>query len=80
MKLKCFTWLVVRNRILTWDNLVKRGSMGPSICYLYKSDFEDGLHLFLNCPFIHTVWKELSTTLPINYDVNRDLLFVCLCC
>lgn len=51
LKIKCFTWLVVHNHILTWDNLLKRGFMGPSCCCLCKSNSEDESHLFLHYPF-----------------------------
>ena len=33
-KIGCFIWLVFRNKILTWDNLQKRGWSGPGICVL----------------------------------------------
>ena len=31
-KLKVFGWLVLKNRILTGKNLIKRGLVGPFIC------------------------------------------------
>jgi hypothetical protein len=33
-KIKLFTWLLLEDKILTWDNLQRRGWSGPSICYL----------------------------------------------
>jgi len=32
MKIKLFMWLVYHKRILTWDNIRKRGVLGPSRC------------------------------------------------
>ena len=32
MKIKLFMWLVPHKKILTWDNIGKRGVMGPSRC------------------------------------------------
>ena len=60
-KIGYFTWLVFRNKILTWDNLQKRGQSGPGICVLCNSDEETVAHLFTNC----IVWK---TVLGLIYD------------
>ena len=45
-KIGCFTWLVFRNKIPTWDNLQKRGWTGPGICVLCNLDEEAISHLF----------------------------------
>ena len=34
LKLKCFIWLILKGKILTWDQLQSRGFMGPSRCVL----------------------------------------------
>jgi hypothetical protein len=34
LKVKLFCWLMFENKILTWDNLTKRGIIGPSRCVL----------------------------------------------
>eukprot|EP00253_Pinus_taeda_P002045 PITA_02045 len=36
MKVKLFKWLVQQGKILTWDNLRKRGFVGPSRCHLCR--------------------------------------------
>ena len=33
-KISCFIWLALRNRVLTWENLQKKGKSGPGICVL----------------------------------------------
>ena len=33
-KIGCFIWLDIGNKLLTWDNLQKRGWSGPGICAL----------------------------------------------
>jgi hypothetical protein len=33
-KVSTFLWILVQNRILIWDNIKKRGFMGPSIWHL----------------------------------------------
>ena len=52
-KIGCFTWLVLRNKILTWDNLQKRGKIGPGICILCYSNEETVYHIFSRCP----IWR-----------------------
>ena len=55
-KISCFIWLSLRNRILTWENLQKRGFHGPGICALCCSDEETVEHLFINC----SVWRTVA--------------------
>lgn len=35
LKIKCFFWLYLENYVLTWDNLVRRGWIGPKQ-YVYE--------------------------------------------
>jgi ribonuclease HI len=60
LKLNIFIWLVVENKILTWENLQRRGFIGPSICILCKQSKESVFHLFVECPFrVHCLGKNL---------------------
>jgi hypothetical protein len=49
LKVKVFIWILLEERILTWDNLTKMGFHGPSICVLCKEREENVLHLFGEC-------------------------------
>ena len=40
LKLKCFLLLVLRNKFLTWENLMKRGGIGHGKCPLTLYSFE----------------------------------------
>ena len=51
LKMICFTWLLMMDRILTWDHLQSRGFHGPGICIFCNRDFENCDHFFLRCPF-----------------------------
>ena len=42
MKVKLFMWLVHQKKILTWENLLKRGFVGPSKCHLWLIGGDDG--------------------------------------
>ena len=51
MKIKLFMWLVQHRKILTWDNIRKRGVLGPSRCQLCEAQEETMEHLLNNCVF-----------------------------
>ena len=50
-KLRCFIWLLTKNRVLTWEQLKKWGFQGPSLCYLCKKNEESTQHLFMDCNY-----------------------------
>jgi hypothetical protein len=60
LKIKLFTWLLVENKLLLWDNLQRRGFEGPSYCSLCKKDSESTFHLFVGCPFTSVVWERVK--------------------
>nr|CAD1817778.1 unnamed protein product [Ananas comosus var. bracteatus] len=51
LKVKVFYWLVLKKKILTMDNLVKRGWTGNTSCVLCGSEIETIDHLFTQCVF-----------------------------
>jgi zinc-binding in reverse transcriptase len=51
LKVYCFLWLVVQNKILTTDNLSRKGWVGPLSCVFCQVN-ESVNHLFLSCPFM----------------------------
>ena len=52
-KVSVFTWEVLWGKVLTTDQLKKRGFQHASKCLLCKEDEETIDHLLLNCP---SVW------------------------
>jgi len=48
---------LLEQRILTWENLVKRGLNGPSRCILYGICEETVNHLFVDCNFTKELWN-----------------------
>jgi ribonuclease HI len=46
----------VHNRALTWDNLRKRGFIGPSMCALCSLQEESKEHLFNGCQYSQKIW------------------------
>ena len=59
-KVEFFLWLVSHRRILTWENLLKRGMIGPSRCPFYKSEIESTEHIFNTCPSVQEQWRNLE--------------------
>jgi hypothetical protein len=55
-KIKIFQWLILHNRILTWDNLRKRGFTGPSRCHLCQTQEETTNHLLDECAYTAELW------------------------
>ena len=56
-KCKVFAWILVREKILTVNNLQKRGWPHQDNCALCNGPLEIGLHMSLLCPFAKTVWN-----------------------
>ena len=65
-KIKFFIWVLLKGKVLTSDNLKKRGILGPSRCPNYQAAEETIQHLFINCSFTTACWKEafLKDQLP----------------
>ncbi|CAI0468584.1 unnamed protein product [Linum tenue] len=60
MKVKAFLWLVTHERILTHDNLKRRGWNLASRCALCNSEEENIDHLFRHCSFSSKIWSILQ--------------------
>eukprot|EP00253_Pinus_taeda_P034699 PITA_34699 len=60
MKIKLFLWLVLQRKILTWDNINKRGFLGPSRCQLYEAKEETIEHLLNTCIFTSRLWDGFA--------------------
>jgi hypothetical protein len=57
--------------ILTWDNLTKRGFVGPSVFPLCWKDSESQIHLLNLCPFSTQIWDH-CTSIMHTTDHNRE--------
>ena len=66
LKIKCFVWLTCNKKINTWDNLSKKGWIGPNRCSLCNKEAESVDHLFVSCHFL----KEVICGLNCIFDVN----------
>lgn len=60
-KMTYFSWLTFHNKNLSWENLKKRGWIGPSLCLFCKSAEESNWHMFWGCQRTHFFgnrWKR----------------------
>jgi hypothetical protein len=64
-KCRFFAWTLLHNKILTAENLQKRGWSNDSICRLCKQEPEAITHLFQNCIFTRAVWAQLTHWLDL---------------
>lgn len=60
LKIKIFMWLVKEGKILTKDNLAKKGWTGNQSCH-FCNDNETIDHLFVTCPDISSIWSWIAT-------------------
>jgi len=71
-KCKLFAWVLIQNKLLTADNLARRGWPHQPSCSLCNGPMESGLHMCLSCPFAQEVWIQVlaweNLTLPQQID------------
>lgn len=67
-------WLMIMNKVPTWDLSQKKQKHGLGICYLWKSIDEDVSHLFSQCPYAFKVWKDIGGWLGINNIWQGDFV------
>jgi ribonuclease HI len=67
LKLKCFMWLSLENKLLNQDNFQKRGGIIVNGYILCGADLEYVGHLLVDCPFTGVVWWKVVSVSNI-YD------------
>ena len=70
LKTRIFVWLVLANKLLTWDNEQKRSWVGPGRCILCKKE-ESIYHLFVTCSYARDIWKEIIQGLVVGASWNK---------
>lgn len=69
-KCRFFFWLFLKGKILTNDNLARRGIPHSPKCNLCDQLEESALHLIIQCPFARSIWLHIGDwqdlpTLPL---------------
>jgi hypothetical protein len=65
LRIKVFDWLVIKNRVLTRDNLKKKGWKGSGLCEFCDS-LESQNNLFFVCPLSRYVWNLVGVELNLD--------------
>ena len=72
-RIQIFLWLVVRNKLLTRDNLLKRQHVADTTC-LFCNEAELAYHLFFDCVVARELWREIFSPMGGNVELNSDVL------
>ena len=75
LKIICFNWLSLSNRINTCDNLIKKGWIGPNWCCLCRSASASVDHLFHDCSFTRKVIALIRSSLDVPH-FWREINFI----
>lgn len=70
VKIRIFMWLTHKNRILTKDNLKKKGWKGTDTCHFCNNP-ESINHLFVSCPFTKHIWFYLGSCQDVSIGWKR---------
>ncbi|WVZ94823.1 hypothetical protein U9M48_040667, partial [Paspalum notatum var. saurae] len=71
-KCKVFAWILIQNKVLTADNLARRGWPHQTSCTLCNGPLESALHLCLTCPFAREVWSRILAWENLSLPQHAD--------
>lgn len=60
--MKHFLWLILKQRLLTNSERVRRGIEQDASCQLYGHSMEDALHILRDCAFAKEIWHQIIPT------------------
>lgn len=67
LKVNIFFWILLPDKILTTDNLLKREFNIVNRCYLYKEANELVNHLTIHCSYTIRLWEKVCVFLNITW-------------
>ena len=78
-KVNIFFWILLQNKILTLENLKKRGFIIVNRCVLCKNDGELVDHIMLHYPFTKKVWDKIWSLMNVDrvFHATIQLFFSC---
>jgi hypothetical protein len=68
-----FVWTVVRSKILTLDNLGRRGMVVVNRCWLYEMEGESVNHLLLHCAAVSGLWNAFFARFGLCWVMLRSV-------
>lgn len=72
-KIKFFMWTLLHGKLLTAENLRKRGIVGPSRCPNCQAAKESIQHLFISCPFAALCWNSIVPFAPPIWNPQHSM-------
>jgi hypothetical protein len=78
-KINDFYWVLVQGKLLTIENLKKRGIVGPCWCALCKSAAKSSQHIFFDCALSKQIWNQIYYLLVPHYNPPSTCndMFIC---
>jgi hypothetical protein len=73
-KLKVVLWIDLEEKILTWDNKLKRGWIGVNYCALCSSEAESMTHMFHSLYFSFKIPQMVSDHFKIPANIQGECL------
>lgn len=70
LKVKLFAWLLVRNRLSTKGNLLKKTIVQDGKCDICNQEEETANHMCFSCPFAQAFWAMINVQ-PQVQDVRH---------
>ncbi|XP_058764618.1 uncharacterized protein LOC131638082 [Vicia villosa] len=77
LKVKIFGWRLLKDRLATKEQLIRRGIIEPNderLCVFGCGLLEDSKYLFLNCPIIRRVWRKILDWLGLHDITGADCI------
>lgn len=69
---KFMTWLMVLNRCITGDRILHWGIPTDPHCLLCNVRNKSQSHIFFECNYSWTIWKELARKCNLSFFQNRE--------
>lgn len=75
IKVKCFVWLVLKDRFIVKDMLSKLANVqtDESVCLLCNEDIEDSKHLFVHYARVYRVQGRVAKLWNLNFVWAGDI-------
>jgi len=63
----------MHRRTLTWENLWRKGFIGPSRCPMCESEEETMNHLLNTCEWVENIWNWVESTLKRTDRIRNSI-------